>query len=541
MQSRSAPEKTLKEVPNRVGDASLSTTVSGSVSSTMETVSTPPSSPEQEREAAMVLLSLNDTGRGEHLQEAEDSRLEETSAALVASAPPQDDQLVWAQSISTELTRSCQTSIRSVHNGYSDNNKTKIGFIEQHKEGPRQIEKVEDEARAKLQPEEGAMSSPAQSNYVREAIVSNIPTRQLFRSAKYEQPIPPCQIGSALVAGLRTNNSTPKEHGAFVKEYRRYPKRFDIIAQSPELVHRSCQDLAKHYYTTKLTTNYMELQLQASRLRPRKSSTIAAAEKKCRTEIGLIAQTFVLHRNRKRATPEEETPKAAPTRRPISISMSGASEPSKPLEKRKRAYNISESMSLMSDQRPEGLSSAMSVTTVKKLTVSSPQTDLAAPRKRGKRQKQPWPPISLRRDNGEDPPYPYALLIAAAIHDSQTQSLSLNQIYRWISGNFSFFQTEDEDSLWYGSWTNSIRHTTSHNPAFGNQSRPHEYIRGQDDTGMGGLWIIKGDTPQGQKLLSELDMVNNLPSALVVTHDHIQDPSGQDAAAPEALRTWDRS
>ncbi|WEW56285.1 Forkhead transcription factor [Emydomyces testavorans] len=91
-------------------------------------------------------------------------------------------------------------------------------------------------------------------------------------------------------------------------------------------------------------------------------------------------------------------------------------------------------------------------------------------------QPHKMPPVE---DDGAKPPYSYAILIGMAILRAPNRRLTLAQIYKWISDNFSFYQSSDSG------WQNSIRHNLSLNKAFIKQERP------KNDPGKGNYWTIE--------------------------------------------------
>ena len=82
-------------------------------------------------------------------------------------------------------------------------------------------------------------------------------------------------------------------------------------------------------------------------------------------------------------------------------------------------------------------------------------------------------------DDGTKPSHSYAELIGMAILRAPRRRLTLAQIYKWISDNFSFYKAAESG------WQNSIRHNLSLNKNFIKQERP------KDDPGKGNYWAIK--------------------------------------------------
>ncbi|RCI08081.1 hypothetical protein L249_6216 [Ophiocordyceps polyrhachis-furcata BCC 54312] len=90
-----------------------------------------------------------------------------------------------------------------------------------------------------------------------------------------------------------------------------------------------------------------------------------------------------------------------------------------------------------------------------------------------------FPPIT---DDGAKPPHSYAQLIGMAILRSPLRRLTLAQIYKWISDNYSFYNPND------AGWQNSIRHNLSLHKNFNKIERP------KDDPGKGNYWGIEPGT-----------------------------------------------
>lgn len=87
-----------------------------------------------------------------------------------------------------------------------------------------------------------------------------------------------------------------------------------------------------------------------------------------------------------------------------------------------------------------------------------------------------FPPI---HDDGFKPSHSYAQLIGMSILRAPNRRLTLAQIYKWISDNYTFYNASD------AGWQNSIRHNLSLNKAFIKQERP------KDDPGKGNYWAIQ--------------------------------------------------
>ncbi|KAG6004318.1 hypothetical protein E4U21_001177 [Claviceps maximensis] len=85
-------------------------------------------------------------------------------------------------------------------------------------------------------------------------------------------------------------------------------------------------------------------------------------------------------------------------------------------------------------------------------------------------------------DDGSKPAHSYAQLIGMAILRSPLRRLTLAQIYKWISDNYSFYNPTD------AGWQNSIRHNLSLHKNFIKIERP------KDDPGKGNYWGIEPGT-----------------------------------------------
>ncbi|PNS14275.1 hypothetical protein CAC42_6788 [Sphaceloma murrayae] len=88
--------------------------------------------------------------------------------------------------------------------------------------------------------------------------------------------------------------------------------------------------------------------------------------------------------------------------------------------------------------------------------------------------------IDYAADAAKDlkPPHSYAQLIGMAILSTSEQQMTLNNIYKWIMGNYAFYRHNT------GGWQNSIRHNLSLNKAF------EKIARRTDEPGKGMKWMI---------------------------------------------------
>lgn len=91
------------------------------------------------------------------------------------------------------------------------------------------------------------------------------------------------------------------------------------------------------------------------------------------------------------------------------------------------------------------------------------------------------PDLSLDANRDIKPPFSYATLISQAILSSQNNTLTLAQIYSWISSHYSFYRYAKSG------WQNSIRHNLSLNKAF------VKVPRKSDEPGKGMKWTIQDE------------------------------------------------
>lgn len=126
-------------------------------------------------------------------------------------------------------------------------------------------------------------------------------------------------------------------------------------------------------------------------------------------------------------------------------------------------------------QKPSGKRSLMDAAPIKDARAGKkPKTDDAA--------LPPHDSFPPTQDDGTKPPHSYAQLIGMAILRSPLRRLTLAQIYKWISDNYSFYNPND------AGWQNSIRHNLSLHKNFIKIERP------KDDPGKGNYWGIEPGT-----------------------------------------------
>ncbi|ESZ93034.1 hypothetical protein SBOR_6605 [Sclerotinia borealis F-4128] len=111
---------------------------------------------------------------------------------------------------------------------------------------------------------------------------------------------------------------------------------------------------------------------------------------------------------------------------------------------------------------------------VQKKLKTEEEIDVSGPRELP--EPDSFPPI---HDDGFKPSHSYAQLIGMSILRAPNRRLTLAQIYKWISDNYTFYSAAD------AGWQNSIRHNLSLNKAFVKQERP------KDDPGKGNYWAIQ--------------------------------------------------
>ena len=90
-----------------------------------------------------------------------------------------------------------------------------------------------------------------------------------------------------------------------------------------------------------------------------------------------------------------------------------------------------------------------------------------------------------RTNSQVKPPYSYSQLIILSMKESKQSKMTLQMIYDWIIGNFSYFKKADP--TWQVTFKNSIRHNLSLNKCF------RKIARQKDEPGKGGFWTLDPD------------------------------------------------
>lgn len=93
-----------------------------------------------------------------------------------------------------------------------------------------------------------------------------------------------------------------------------------------------------------------------------------------------------------------------------------------------------------------------------------------------------------RTNSDVKPPYSYSQLIILSMKESKQPKMTLQMIYDWIIGNFSYFKKADPN--WQVTFKNSIRHNLSLNKCF------RKIARQKDEPGKGGFWMLDPEFEQ---------------------------------------------
>ena len=118
------------------------------------------------------------------------------------------------------------------------------------------------------------------------------------------------------------------------------------------------------------------------------------------------------------------------------------------------------------------------------LNLSHPQTIQSPPQS----VSPPAGPVETFEISSNKPNYTYTDLITLALRDKT--SLTVSEIYQWITDNFPYYKAEDDR------WKNSVRHNLSMNPNFRKGGRAKQ--------GTGHVWVLADQSagPTRQEPLS---------------------------------------
>ncbi|KAF2755931.1 hypothetical protein EJ05DRAFT_82611 [Pseudovirgaria hyperparasitica] len=119
-------------------------------------------------------------------------------------------------------------------------------------------------------------------------------------------------------------------------------------------------------------------------------------------------------------------------------------------------------------------------------------------------------------DPGGKPDYSYANLIGMSLLRAPGRRLTLSQIYKWISDNYSYYSPTDSG------WQNSIRHNLSLNKNFIKQDRPKE------DPGKGHYWTIQ----PGQEHVFLKEKQVKRPASISLPSSNARPSTSSSAVAP---------
>ena len=100
------------------------------------------------------------------------------------------------------------------------------------------------------------------------------------------------------------------------------------------------------------------------------------------------------------------------------------------------------------------------------------------------------PQVIARQVSSAKPNYTYTDLITLALRDKT--SLTVSEIYQWITDNFPYYKAEDDR------WKNSVRHNLSMNPNFRKGGRAKQ--------GTGHVWVLADQTAEVGRPVSRLSV-----------------------------------